>query len=63
MKDENYFDGKMFVFTNDELKKALQEQAISQNKPLYLIVDEALRDKVNENVIIFERTPKVPVMQ
>lgn len=63
MKDEEYFDGKMFVFTNEELKKKLQEQADSQNKPLYLIVDEALRDKASKEQIVFEKAPKVPVLQ
>ena len=63
MRDEEYFNGKMFVFTNDEVKNIALEKAKEENKPLYLFVDEAVREKLEREGTLVEKRPKVPVMQ
>ncbi len=62
MRDKNYFDSKMFGFTNSELKTKLSRIAAEKNLPVYLVVDEALRvyaQKQGKEILI---KPKIPTM-
>lgn len=63
MKDEDYFDGQLFVYTNTELKKEIQDLADERGENMYLLVDEALREKLHREDVKFESAPKKPTLQ
>ena len=64
MKDEQYFDDKLFVYTNKELKEKIMKHIKNNNLnreiqvPLYMIVDEALRKYLTEQNIDFDKEPR-----
>lgn len=43
MRDKTYFNDKIFVFSNTELKSKLAAEGSNRNTALFYIVDEALR--------------------
>ena len=63
MKDKEYFNTKIFVFSNEKLKEKLKELQKATGKMQYYLIDEALREYVNKNGIKFEGRPKVPVLK
>ena len=60
MKDKEYFDDKMFVFTNKKLKVLAMKYSDKVNLPLYFIVDEAIRLYLEKNNVKIDNTPKKP---
>jgi len=62
LRDKNYFDGKLFVFTNEETKKLALKFAKDSQLPLYLVVDDAIRKHLKENGLTLEGKPKRPTL-
>ena len=62
IKDTDYFNDKLFVYSNEDLKEALLKHSKEKGETLYLIVDEALRKYLNENDVKFETKPKKAVL-
>jgi geranylgeranyl pyrophosphate synthase len=58
MKDETYFNDKMFLHTNTELKKVLKNLSQINNSKMYLIIDEAIRYYVQKQGKEFLLKPK-----
>ena len=68
MKDEDYFNDGLYVYTNDELKSVLLDYLKNKKPkgeiqtPLYMFVDEALRDKIKVLGLGFEKKPGKPMI-
>lgn len=68
MKDEEYFNDKLFVFSNDELKETIFTYLKEKSKkedfqtPLYMFVDEALREKLKKQGVEFNNKPGKPIL-
>jgi len=62
MKDEEYFNDKLFVYSNKELVQLLKNRKNAEGIPVYMSVDEALRNLVNAEKIVFNKKPKKPVL-
>lgn len=59
MKDEKYFDDRLFVFSNKKLKDSIMALSKKKKQNVYVIVDEALRNYVNDNGVDFKDKPKI----
>lgn len=57
-RDKDYFDDKMFVFTNKDTKRKMAELASEKDMTLYFIIDESIRDYLDKNGIKTNRKPK-----
>ena len=60
IRDKEYFDDKIFVFSNNELRELLKDYGLKKQLPLYLVVDEALRDFLKSKGYEFENSPRRP---
>jgi predicted nucleotidyltransferase len=60
MKDETYFDGSLFAFTNKELLNDIKIVAKEEKVANYIIVDEALREFMSKKLNKTYTKPKVP---
>jgi len=57
-RDKEYFNGKMFLFTNKLTKEKASKLAKQKQLPLYFLIDEAIRDYLNKNGTKVEYTPR-----
>jgi len=60
MIDKDYFNVGMFLNTNKDLRDQLKEIAEEEKTPLYLIIDEAMRDLLKSRGKKQIRQPRVP---
>ena len=60
MRDVEYFDDRLFVFSNAKLLEELKQYCKDNNSTMYLEVDKALREHMNKNLnIVFKERPKL----
>lgn len=62
LKDKEYFNDRIYFFTNKELKEKALDLAAKNNIPLYFLVDEALREKLIKEEIKVTTRPKRPAL-
>ena len=60
LRDEQYFDGKLFAFSNKEIIKIAKVYAKDKQMPLYIVVDKALRDLLKQQGFELPEEPKKP---
>lgn len=62
MKDVKYFDGKTYIFVNEELKTKLIEHAKKEKMSFYFVVDVAMREYAQKRKIQFGKQPLRPML-
>jgi len=62
-RDKEYFDNNTYIYLNGVLKEMFKDLGAKTDTPVYILIDKAMREYINNNGFTFDIKPKTLVIR